>query len=139
MIGPTAPETMRVVPRAQQRGAGIFSSVFGLMFFLVFLLLATQLMWSLYATSVVTSAAYDAGRTAARSGDAGAGEARFESSIGTYDADVFISVPPGEGVVTVVVTGANPSLLPDRFARSLPFGVIERTIEIRNETFVSDG
>jgi hypothetical protein len=113
--------------------------VFGLMFFLIFLLLATQLMWSLYATSVVASAAYDAGRTAARSGDAGAGLERFESAIGSYDAQVVISVPSGDGTVTVVVTGANPSLLPDRFARSLPFGTIDRTIEIRNEVFTSNG
>ncbi len=137
MIRLAVPDRTRLA-RAHDRGAGIFSSVFGLMFFLVFLLLATQLMWSLYATSVVTSAAYDAGRAVARSGDAGAAEARFESSIGSYNADVSISAPPGEGVVTVVVTGANPSLLPDRFARSLPFGVIERTIEIRNEVFIDN-
>ena len=106
------------------------------MFFLVFLLFAVQVLWSLYATTVVTSAAYDAGRLAARTGDATAGEARFESSIGSYDADVSISVPAGEGVVTVTVTGENPSMLPDRFARVMPFGRIDRTIEIRNEVFV---
>lgn len=110
--------------------------MFGLLFFLVFLLFAIQVLWSLYATTVVTSAAYDAGRLAARTGDASAGEARFESTIGSYEADVAITVPAGEGVVTVEVTGDNPSVLPDRFARVMPFGTIERTIEIRNEVFV---
>ena len=47
-----------------------------------------------------------------------------------------VTVPPGEGVVTVEVSGENPSMLPDRFARIMPFGTIERTIEIRNEVFV---
>ncbi len=119
-----------------ERGAGMFSSVFGLMFFLIFMLLAVQLMWSLYATTVVTSAAYDAGRTAARTGDPSAGQARFAATIGSYDARVSIVVPPDEGVVTVTITGENPSLLPDRFATALPFASIERTIEIRNEVFI---
>ncbi len=119
-----------------QRGAGIFSSVFGLMFFLTFMLLAVQVLWSLYATSVVTSAAYDAGRTAARSGDAGAGQARFAQAIGGYDADIAIAVPSGEGTVVVTVSGENPSLLPERFATALPFASIDRTIEIRREVFV---
>ncbi|MEM7285098.1 MAG: hypothetical protein AAF480_02010 [Actinomycetota bacterium] len=110
--------------------------MFGLLFFLLFLLFAVQVLWSLYATTVVTSAAYDAGRLAARTGDSTAGEARFASTIGSYDADVAISVPAGVGVVTVTITGENPSMLPDRFARVMPFGTIERTIEIRNEVFV---
>jgi Flp pilus assembly protein TadG len=121
-----------------ERGVGILSSVFGLMFFLVFMLLAVQVMWSLYATSVVTAAAYDAGRVAARTGDPTAGEARFENTIGEYDADVAITVPAGPGIVTVVVTGENPTVLPSRFARVLPFGTINRTVEVRNEVFVSD-
>lgn len=123
---------------AHERGAGIFGSAFGLTFFLVFLLLAIQLLWSLYATSVVTSAAYDAGRLAARTGDAEAGVARFERSVGSYEADVTIAVPAGEGVVVVDVTGANPTLLPDRWARALPFGTIDRSIEIRREVFIEE-
>lgn len=123
---------------APARGVGILSSVFGLMFFLVFMLLAVQVMWSLYATSVVTGAAYDAGRVAARTGDPAAGQARFENTIGEYDADVAITMPAGPGVVTVVITGENPTVLPDRFARVLPFGTINRTVEVRNEVFVGD-
>lgn len=115
------------------------SSVFGLLFFLVFMLLAMQVLWSLYATTVVTSAAYDAGRTAARTGDAATGVARFEQAIGGYDADVAITVPTGEGPVVVTVTGENPTVLPDSFARVLPFGTIDRRIEIRNEVFIDGG
>jgi hypothetical protein len=122
--------------RATDRGTGLFGSVFGLMIFLVFMLLAVQVLWSLYATSMVTGAAYDAGRAAARNGSAEAGMARFEHTVGGYDADVEISVPAGQGAVTVVITGQNPTMLPDRFARVLPFGTIDRTIEIRNEVFV---
>jgi Flp pilus assembly protein TadG len=122
-------------PRVHRaRGAGVFSSAFGLMFFLVFLLFAVQLLWGLYATSVVTAAAYDAGRTAARTGDAGAGAARFERTIGGYDARVDIAVD--DEVVVVTVAGDNPTLLPDRWATALPFGAIDRTIRIRRETFV---
>lgn len=122
-----------------ERGAGIFSAVFGLSFFLVFLLLAVQFMWSLYATSVVTAAAYDAGRLAARTGSPAAGVARFDQVIGSYDAAASISVPDAEGSVVVTITGENPSLLPQRLARALPFASIERTVEIRNEVYVSDG
>ena len=123
---------------APDRGVGILSSVFGLLFFLIFMLLAVQILWSLYATTVVTGAAYDAGRTAARTGDPGAGVARFENTIGTYDAEVSIVVPDGAGVVTVTITGENPTVLPARFASVLPFGSIDRTIEIRNEVFIDD-
>ncbi len=122
----------------RDRGAGLFGSVFGLVSFLVFLLLAMQVLWSLYATSVVTAAAYDAGRAAARTGDAVSGVDRFERSIGSYDADVSIRVPPGEGVVVVTVTGSNPTLLPDRWARALPFASIDRSIEIRREVFIEE-
>lgn len=119
-----------------ERGAGVFSSVFGVSFFLVFLLFAVQLLWGLYATTVVTAAAYDAGRTAARTGDAGAGAARFASTVGDYDATASVAV--GEEVVVVTVSGTNPTLLPERWARQLPFGSIERTVRIRRETFVED-
>lgn len=117
-----------------ERGAGLFSSVFGVLFFLVFLLFAIQLLWGMYATTVVTAAAYDAGRTSARTGDPGAGAARFARSIGGYDAAVAIAV--GDETVVVTVTGENPTLLPDRFARTLPFGSIERRLEIRREQFL---
>ncbi len=120
------------------RGTGLFGSVFGLLIFLVFMLLAVQVLWSLYATSMVTGAAYDAGRTAARTGSASAGEARFQNTVGGYDAEVSIDVPAGVGTVTVSLTGENPTMVPDRFARVLPFGTIDRTIEIRNEVF-TDG
>ena len=126
--------TARGCGRRRDRGAGLFSSVFGVMFFLVFLLFAMQLLWSLYATTVVTAAAYDAGRTAARTGDAAAGAARFDRTIGSYEADVAIALD-GDTVV-VTVTGENPTLLPERFARELPFGAIDRTVRIRREQFV---
>lgn len=122
--------------RPGDRAAGLLSSAFGLLFFLVFMLLAVQVLWSLYATTVVTGAAHDAGRLVARTGDPAAGIARFESTIGSYPADVAITVPTGEGTVVVVLTGENPTLLPDRFARVLPFGLIDRTIEMRAEVFV---
>jgi len=117
-----------------ERGAGLFSSAFGVLFFLVFLLFAMQLLWGMYATTVVTAAAYDAGRTSARTGDPDAGAARFARSVGGYDATVAIAV--GDETVVVTVTGENPLLLPDRFARTLPFGTIERRLEIRREQFV---
>lgn len=116
------------------RGAGLFGSALGVVIFLVFLLFAMQLLWGMYATSVITAAAYDAGRTSARTGDADAGTARFARSIGSYDATVAIAV--GDETVVVTVRGDNPALLPDRFARTLPFGTIDRRLEIRRERFV---
>ena len=82
---------------------------------------------------------YDAGRLAARTGSPAAGVARFDQVIGSYDAAASISVPDAEGSVVVTITGENPSLLPQRLARALPFASIERTVEIRNEVYVSDG
>lgn len=135
------PDTGRRDPAARDRGAGIISSLFGLMIFLVFLLFATQLLFSLYATSVITNAAYDAGRQVAQTGDTAVGNARFEGAVGSYEADVAFSFEGGTGfadadVIIVTVTGENPTLLPDRFAQPLPFANVERTIRIRNEKFI---
>lgn len=123
------------------RGAGIISSLFGLMIFLVFLLFATQLLFSLYATSVISNAAYDAGRQVARTGDTAIGQARFDGAVGSYDASVTFGHEGGTGfndadVILVTVTGRNPTLLPDRFAEPLPFATVNRTVRVRNEKFI---
>ncbi len=126
---------------ASSRGVGIFSSVFGLLFFLTFLLFAVQIVYSLYATSVISAAAYDAGRQLARTGDPLIAEARFADTVGTYDASAVFSFEGGTSfgdaeTIVVSVMGANPTLLPDRFAGPLPFATVHRTIRIRNERFV---
>lgn len=126
----------RVRPR--DRGAGLFSAAFGLVIFLAFLMLAVQVLVSLYATSVVTGAAYDAARYAARTGDAGTAEARFARSVGGADVSASISVIDGANgpdQVVVTVTGKAPTFLAGRFAANLPFGTIDRTIRIRGESF----
>ncbi len=53
----------RVADRWQaEDGEGLFSTVFGLMLFLLLLLFAVQVTTHLYATTVVTTAAFDAAR-----------------------------------------------------------------------------
>lgn len=128
-------------PSPGDRGAGIISSIFGLLMFLVFMLFSVQLLFSLYATSVITGAAYDAGRQVAQTGDVGLGQARFAGAVNSYDATVSFGFEGGTGfddadVIIVRVTGANPTLLPDRFAAELPFANVDRTIRIRNEKFI---
>jgi hypothetical protein len=129
------------VDKDRTRGVGIFSSVFGLIFFLVFLLFAVQLMYSLYATTVISGAGYDAGRQLARTGDTDLAEDRFAAVIGGYDATVTFDFEGGTSftdadTIVVNVTGSNPTLLPDRFARPLPFANVDRTIRIRNEKLI---
>jgi hypothetical protein len=138
------PGPVRDRPRARptsSSGVGIFSSVFGLLFFLTFLLFAVQIVYSLYATSVISAAAYDAGRQLARTGDPLIAEARFADTVGSYHASAAFSFEGGTNfgdaeTIVVSVTGANPTLLPDRFAEPLPFATVHRTIRIRNEKFV---
>jgi Flp pilus assembly protein TadG len=124
--------------RGHDRGAGLFSAAFGLVIFLAFLMLAVQVLVSLYATSVVTGAAYDAGRYAARTGDAGAAQARFARSVGGADVAASISIVNGTNgpdQVIVTISGKAPTFLAGRFAADLPFGTIDRTIRIRGESF----
>jgi hypothetical protein len=121
-----------------ERGAGLFASAFGLVMFLAFLMLAVQVLVSLYATSVVTSAAYDAGRYAARTGDTGGAQARFARAVGGADVRASITVLAGSNgpdQVVVTVTGEAPTFLAGRFAADLPFGTIDRTIRVRGESF----
>jgi hypothetical protein len=115
--------------------------VFGLGIFLAFLLLAVQLLYSLHATSVLTSAGYDAGRHLARTGDPELAAQRFESATGGYDATIDFELEGGTTLgeadtVIVTIRGTNPTLIPDKLAGPLPFVEVERTLRIRNERLV---
>lgn len=109
----------------------MFSLVLGVLFFLVFLLFALQLMVGAYATSAVTSAAYDAARYTAQTGNPSGGVAKFRS-LG-LNATITIVID-GDNVIATV-RADNPSLLPSSLAGGMPFGDVERTIRVRLEEF----
>ena len=126
---------------ADERGAGLLSTSFGIGVFLVFVLFAVQLLVNLYATSVVTSATYDAARQLATRGshpptdeqlDAAVQLARKE--LGRYGRDAVFSWDLSDpSVVRLHVHVVNPRLLGPGIDQLVGLDTIDRTVVVRAE------
>jgi hypothetical protein len=126
---------------ARDRGAGLLSTSFGVLFFVGFLFFAVQLLFNLYATSVVTSAAYDAARVVATGSvqpatqeqlDAAVDHAR--SALGKYrDRATFDWDLSDPDVVRLHVHAVNPRLLAPPLDQLVGLDVIDRTVVVRVE------
>jgi Flp pilus assembly protein TadG len=126
--------------RSRDRGAGLLSTSFGILFFLGFLFFAVQLLFNLYATSVVTSATYDAARSVAASGHPAtatdAAEARAREALGSYASRVTFTWDLADPeVVKLRVTAVNPRFLGPAIDSLVGFDVIDRTVVVRVEKF----
>ena len=126
---------------AEERGAGLLSTAFGIGVFLVFVLFAVQLLVNLYATSVVTSATYDAARQVATRGsrpptpeqlDAAVRLARDE--LGRYGRRAeFAWDLTDPAVVALHVHVVNPRLLGPGIDELVGLDTIDRTVVVRTE------
>jgi hypothetical protein len=124
-------------------GAGLLSTSFGILFFLGFLFFAVQLLFNLYATSVVTSATYDAARQVATSphqpatqDDLDAAVAHARELLGGYaDRAVFEWDLSDPDVVKLHVHAVNPRVLGADIDSLVGLDVIDRTVEVRVERF----
>jgi hypothetical protein len=130
------------VPAAKrQRGAGLLSTSFGVLFFVGFLLFAVQLLFNLYATSVVTSAAYDAARSVATAPSQPATQEQLDAAVdharsllGKYrDRAAFDWDLSDPDVVRLHVHAVNPRLVAPPLDQLVGFDVIDRTVVVRVE------
>jgi hypothetical protein len=142
---------MAATPAAERRrgrgdadtGAGLLSTSFGILFFLGFLFFAVQLLFNLYATSVVTSATYDAARQVATSphhpataDELDAAVAHARQLLGGYaDRASFDWDLSNPDVVKLHVHAVNPRLLGAGLDSLVGLDVIDRTVEVRVEEF----
>lgn len=130
-------------PGTTQRGTGLLGTMAGLVVFMFLMLAAVQVLFNLYATTMLTSAAWDAARFVAgfdqadhRCGAIPVAEARFYAGLGDYSET-------GEATlrwtcnhpdwVRVEITADHPSILPERLRGLLGLGRLERSIEVRVE------
>jgi hypothetical protein len=121
--------------RADERGAGLFSTAMGIAFFVGFLMLATHLLVNLWARSTVMHVAQDAARAVASRPDdpaSAADEALGEAyeRLGRHGEEVrfsFESDPSGNAVILHVQ--AEPVGL----IAASPIGRIDERIVIRWE------
>lgn len=128
-----------------ERGAVLVGTSAGIAVFLVLMLCAVQILFNLYATSMVTAAAHEAGRTVAgfealtdRCAAAAVAEQQFVEALGDYGAagHAHLSVSCRDpDLVTVHVVADHPTFLPTRAAGLLALGRVDRTIEVRVEAF----
>jgi len=131
-----------VAERARgDRAAGVLSTSFGILFFLGFLFFAVQLLFNLYATSVVTSATYDAARRVATSPaqppdqstlDAAVDHAR--ALLGGYASRVAFTWDLSDpDVVRLHVHAVNPRFLGGPLDHLVGLDTIDRTVDVRVE------
>jgi len=130
------------VPAARRDdGAGLLSTSFGVLFFVGFLLFAVQLLFNLYATSVVTSAAYDAARSVATAPTQPATDEQLDAAVdharsllGKYrDRATFDWDLSDPDVVRLHVRAVNPRVLAPPLDHLVGFDVIDRTVIVRVE------
>ena len=127
----------------RDRGAGLLGTSFGILVFLGFLFFAVQLLFNLYATSVVTSATYDAARRVATAGhpatqaDTNAAEAAAREELGRYASRVTFTwdLASDPTVVKLRVVAANPRFLGPAIDSLVGFDEIRRTVVVRVEEF----
>jgi hypothetical protein len=125
-----------------ERGAGLFGTIAGVTVFLCFLTVALQILMNLYSASVVTSAAYDAARQVASSGehppfDEGAqarAEAYARSLLGRLGDDTeFTWSEDDPDVVQLRVVARSPRFLLPAVDGALGLDEIDRTVTVRLE------
>jgi hypothetical protein len=131
---------IRSIRSEAERGTGLIGTLSGVLVFIVLLLFAAQVLLNLYATSVVTAAAYDAGRVVAGS-DAGLvaipeAQAQAESVLGRYAANVrWDWSASDDDVIDVHVVATNPNKLLPGMAGKLAFDTVDRHVRVRVERF----
>ena len=127
--------------RPRDRGTGLLSTSFGVGVFLVFVLFAVQLLINLYATSVVTSATFDAARRLATRGSHPPTQAEQDAAVqlardelGRYGRDAqFTWGLDDPDVVALHVHVVNPRLLGPGIDQLVGLDTIDRTVVVRVE------
>ena len=101
---------------------------------MTFMLFAAQLLANLHATSVVTSAAHEAARSVAGSGDPA--EESLRRRLGGHGAGASLDWSRGNiDEVVLQVSVESPSILPPALAGRPLDEVIERTVHVRREVW----
>lgn len=118
---------------ADERGAGVISSVWGVLIFFIFLFMAVHVLTYLYATSRVEAAAYDAARRL--SGEQSISAAEVERQVvdilGTSRSG--IAVRSSRNLITTRVTVTIDSTVPPLLRDLNVLERIERTVVLRTE------
>lgn len=124
--------------RESQNGTGIIGTLFGFLFFMLFLMFGVQELVHLYATSMLTSAAFDAAQQVAttpsdQSAQVPVATADARHQLGSFGTEhtTFNWKQVNGNQVVLEVTAESPGFLP------LPLGFrrIERTVTVRTERF----
>ena len=126
-----------------QRGSGLFGTLMGFTVFMLLMIAAVQVLFNLHATTVVTSAAFDAARLVAgydSVADRCAAIEAAESSLrqrlrrylehGTVTLSWTCSDPE---TVRLAVRADHPTVLPGPLRGLAGLGRLERTVEVRSE------
>lgn len=125
------------------RGAGLFGMAAGLAVFMLMMIAAVQVMFNLYATTVVTSAAFNAARivagydsAAGRCAATAAAEREFWRELGVYRTSGSATLTwdcANTEAVSLEVQARHPTILPASLSGLTGLGRMNRTVEVRVE------
>ena len=126
-----------------RRGSGLFGTLMGFTVFMLLLIAAVQVLFSLHATTVVTSAAFDAARLVAgydsvadRCAATEAAESSLRQRLGRYleRGTVTLSWTCNDPeTVRLAVRADHPAVLPGPLRGLAGLGRLERIVEVRSE------
>jgi len=128
-----------MVARRDEQGTGLVGTLIGFLVFLLLMFFGVQMLLGLYATTVVSSAAFDAARIVASPGGSTSpavrqraeNEARHDLGH-SGDGAEFVWDLTRDDAVVLKLTAARPNLLPTQLTH-ITDRTITRTVRVRRE------
>ena len=128
-----------MVARRDEQGTGLVGTLIGFLVFLLLMFFGVQILLGLYATTVVSSAAFDAARIVASPGGTASAavrrraedEARHDLGRSGDGAEFEWDLTRDDAVV-LKLTASRPTLLPTQLTH-ITDKTITRTVRVRRE------
>ena len=128
-----------MMARRDERGTGLVGTLIGFLVFLLLMFFGVQILLGLYATTVVSSAAFDAARIVASPGGTASAavrrraedEARHDLGRSGDGAEFEWDLTRDDAVV-LKLTASRPTLLPTQLTH-ITDKTITRTVRVRRE------
>lgn len=124
--------------RRDERGTGLIGTLIGVLVFVLLMFFAVQVLVGLYASTVVSSAAFDAARIMASPGAAqdplarARAEAAAKHDLGRSGSTASFDWQARDDAIVLTLTASRPTMLPSSIT-AITDKTISRTVRVRVE------